>query len=240
MKKDIPNFITSLNLLCGCMAIVFAAEGEMAIAGLLIFASVVFDFLDGFAARLLKAQSTMGVQMDSFADLISFGVAPAMILFGIMSQSPQCVSGECVIETYRPYGAFLLPVFSALRLAKFNTDDDQSSYFKGLTTTANGMFIAALAIVWGYQPDSLMAGWMSESRVLLAIVILHSYLLVSDYPMFAIKFKSFDWKSNILQYSFLLSALVGLILFSYTAIPFLIYLYILLSLLFFRAPSQNK
>ena len=187
MKKHIPNFITCLNLLSGCVAVWFAFNGNFEGAFIAIMLSAVFDFLDGLAARILKAYSPMGKELDSLADMISFGLAPGAIIFSLLT--------ETGINELLPYFAFIIPVFSGLRLAKFNIDDRQTSSFIGLPTPANAIFIAGLAFAY---PDFLVTNlWL-----LVLITLVFSYLLIAEIPMFALKLKSLAWKENQIQYIF--------------------------------------
>ncbi len=221
--KHIPNFITSLNIVTGCLACVSALFGAYEWSAYFILLAAVFDFMDGFAARLLKAYSPLGKQLDSLADVISFGVAPAFVLFAFLSQN---------MGIYWALTAFVIPVFSALRLAKFNIDERQSSSFLGLPTPANALFWAFLI----YGANNYFA-IMSTDQIRLAkiavfvLLPLFSFLLVSEIPMFSLKFNSFSLKDNRLRYIFLLSCIVLLAIFQLLAFPLLILLYILLSLL---------
>lgn len=216
IKKHIPNFITCLNLFSGCVAVLLAFKGNYEGAFIAILASAVFDFFDGFAARLLKAYSPMGKELDSLADAISFGMAPGAIVFSLLSQTMIC--------EWLPYIGFLIPVFSGLRLAKFNIDDRQTSSFIGLPVPANAIFWAGL--VFSFAPFLLNNVW------LLSILIgLFCYFLVSEIPMFSLKFKNLAWKENQLQYIFLIVCIAFLIFLQLNAFAPIIAWYILLSIL---------
>jgi len=215
IKKHIPNFITSLNLFSGCIAVYLAFQGNYQGAFIAILLSAVFDFFDGFAARLLKAYSPMGKELDSLADVVSFGVAPGAIVFSLLS--------EINISAWLPYLAFLIPVFSALRLAKFNIDERQSASFIGLPTPANAIFWAGL----GFSYSNFL---VSNVWILVALTLLFSYLLVAEIPMFALKFKSLTWSKNKIQYLFLIGCAFILVLFQLKAFAMLIAWYILLSI----------
>ena len=216
IKKHIPNFITSLNLFTGCVAVWFAFNGNYESAFLAILVAAVFDFFDGFAARALKAYSAMGKELDSLADVISFGLAPGVIFFSMLSDSG--------INEWLPFLAFLIPVFSGLRLAKFNIDERQSTSFIGLPTPANAIFLAGLAFSYS---DLLII----HLYVLVFTVLLFSYLLVAEIPMFALKFKNASWKDNKIQYFFLLVCIILLALFQQNAFAPIIGWYILLSVI---------
>jgi len=218
--KQIPNTITCLNLFSGCIACVMAFYGDYFCAALFIYLAAVFDFLDGMAARLLNAYSKIGKELDSLADMISFGFAPGVILFSWL----QTMQGEISIL---PYAAFLIPVFSALRLAKFNIDTRQTSSFIGLPTPANAIFIASLISL----PDNAcLQSLLHNICFIIILIVILSFLLVCELPMFSLKFKSLSWKSNQTRYIFLSLSIILLIIFQLTAIPLIILLFIFMSL----------
>jgi len=204
-----------------------ALRGNLEMASLLIFSAAFFDFLDGFAARMLKVQSPMGVDMDSLADIVSFGTAPAMILFVWMEQALRNLSPEIesmFLVSILPYFAFIVPAFSALRLANFNHDERQHTEFIGLPTPANALFLGFLH----FSSDEL--SFVANFWVLLALTIIFSFLLIVNIPMFSLKFKNFKIKGNEIKYIFLLISLILLIIFKLGAFPIIILTYILLSL----------
>jgi CDP-diacylglycerol--serine O-phosphatidyltransferase len=215
MKKHIPNFITSLNLFAGCIGVWLAFQGNYQGAFIAILISAVFDFLDGFAARLLKAYSPMGKELDSLADVVSFGVVPGAIVFSLLS--------EIALHEWLPFLAFIIPVFSALRLAKFNVDERQTSSFIGLPTPANAIF-------WGGLVFSFSGFLLTNVWVLIGLALVFSYLLVAGLPMFALKFKNTAWKKNRIQYIFLIGCVIILAIFQLKAFSILIAWYILLSI----------
>ncbi len=219
--KNIPNTITSLNLASGCAAAIFAVQADYKTAAYLILLSAVFDFFDGFAARLLKAYSPIGKELDSLADVVSFGVAPGLMIYSKISETGQLAG----YPQWLAWFALLIPVFSALRLAKFNIDERQTGSFLGLPTPANALFWAfgiafALpgAIRFQYLPFFLILG-----------VIVFSALLVSEIPMFSLKFKNMSFGENKIQFIFLFCCLLLLIIFGMSGISACIMLYILLS-----------
>lgn len=214
IKKHIPNFITCLNLFSGCVAVLLAFNGNYQGAFIAILVAAVFDFLDGFAARLLKAYSPMGKELDSLADMVSFGLAPGIIVFSLLT--------ETKIFEWLPYLAFLIPVFSGLRLAKFNIDERQTSSFIGMPTPANAIFWAGLA--FSFTPFLVSNGW-----ILIVLTVLFSYLLVAEIPMFALKVKNLVWKENQIQYIFLIGSITLLAVFKLDAFAPIIGWYILLS-----------
>lgn len=231
MKKQIPNMITSLNLLSGLIAIMFTFQGELMIAAALMGLGAFFDFFDGLAARLLKVQSEMGKQMDSLADLVSFGIVPGFIMFQLMQTSPDMPNLVIAGINIAPYFALIIPILSAYRLAKFNIDTRQTNSFIGLPTPANALIIGSLpfiiAGVW-----SIEFVWLHNYYILIILSFVLSSLLVVELPLFALKFKSFGWQGNQLRFSFLLLSLVLLIVFQVAALPLIISVYVLLSLVF--------
>lgn len=215
IKRHIPNCITLLNLFCGCMAAVMAFQGSYSQAFLFMLGSLVFDFLDGFAARLLKSYSDMGKELDSLADMVSFGFVPAVLVWSM--------GGDWRLV------AFLIALFAALRLAKFNIDPRQHEVFYGLATPACALFFGSIAFVMETYPDSFVATVMMNEAVRLVLVVLFSYLMVCDLPMFSLKFKSWGFKNNALVYSFLLLSLLSIVIFGVMAVPFIILAYVVLS-----------
>ena len=234
MKKHIPNMLTCGNLITGCISIVMALRGNLELASLLIFVAAFFDFLDGFAARMLNVKSTIGVDMDSLADVFSFGGAPAMILFVWIEQClgnlPPELQAMNMVQLI-PYIAFIVPAFSAVRLAKFNHDDRQINEFRGLATPANALFLGFLH----FSSGNLF--FLANVWVLIALTFVFSILLITDVPMFSLKFKNLKIKENISRYIFLLIALILLIIFKLGAFPIIILTYILIS---FGATSLSK
>lgn len=223
LSKHVPNGITLLNALAGSLSIVYAFEQSYPVAAALIALAAVFDFLDGFAARLFKAYSPLGKELDSLADIISFGLAPAMIVFNYYRDLAPGLLNENTMKILA-FSAFIIPLFSALRLAKFNIDERQSQGFIGLPTPANALF-------WAYgvvfiQDYNLQA----SSLVLPVLVLLFSWLLVSPIPMFSLKFSRFSIKGNRLRYFFLAGCFLLVLLIGWQAISLCVLWYILLSL----------
>ncbi len=216
IKKHIPNLITSLNLLCGSVAVVFILNGKLTTAVALIILAAVFDFLDGMTARLLKAYSPIGKELDSLADMISFGLAPGLIMYKLLEISlfkngvvPFGESGSSWIDLLLLGSAFLIPIFSGLRLAKFNVDERQTSSFIGLPTPANALFICSLALIREHGTIPAIDGFLLMTPVLVAITLMFSFLLVSEIPMFSLKFKNLSFQHNKVQYIFVvLSAIL--------------------------------
>lgn len=226
IKKHIPNTITCGNLVSGCIATAFALQAKYELALTFIIVGAVFDFFDGFTARLLRVSSPIGKELDSLADDITFGFAPAAVLFSLLSE----VSIPCslpLVKDYFPYVAYLIAAFSALRLAKFNLDERQSTTFLGLPTPANALFWSAL-VVGGH--DWLVA-WPHSGLALTALALLSCWLLVSEVPMFALKFKHFCWRGNALRYGFIAVSAALLVAMGWTGFSLVIVCYVLVSLL---------
>ena len=215
MIRHIPNFLTCCNLLCGCFGVVFVLEGRTVPAAYFVWVAGLFDFMDGFAARLLKVSSPIGKELDSLADMVSFGLLPSLVMYKMM-----VVAGT---PSYLPYVAFSIAAFSALRLAIFNLDERQSDSFRGLPTPANALLLTALPLL----PSIAL---LKDYRVLTFIIILSSYLLVSGIELFALKFKNFSWADNKIRFTFLALSVLLLITLQLAAIPVIILLYIGLSL----------
>jgi CDP-diacylglycerol--serine O-phosphatidyltransferase len=220
LLKHLPNAMTCGNLLCGCIGIVMTLRGHLDTAAWLIGLAAILDFGDGFVARLVKVSGPFGKELDSLADVVTFGVLPAMIVFQLC-----WFQGLGIIS----YGAFLIAVLSALRLAKFNIDTRQSEQFIGLPTPANTLLIAAFPLMQRYQPQ-YDAIWKND--IALGMMIAFSFMMVSEIPLFALKFKSFDWAENRIKFSFLIASALLLLFLQFAAIPLIILLYILVSLIF--------
>lgn len=224
IRKHIPNTITCMSLVSGCIATVVALQGNLLWAAIWIIIAAVFDFMDGFAARLLKAYSPMGKELDSLSDMVSFGVAPGMIVFWMLSQASLSL-GE--IGRYIPYLAFVIPAFSGLRLAKFNIDERQTTSFIGMPVPANALFWASA----GYSLAPLaQANPVLFIVVTLAVALASSLLLVSEIPMFSLKVKSVAWKGNERRYILVGCAVLFVAIFGMLGIAGTILLYVLLSI----------
>lgn len=226
IKNYIPNTITCLNLVSGCVASVMALEGNLMYAVVWIILAAVFDFFDGFAARLLKAFSPIGKELDSLADVVSFGVAPGMILFVLLSWlAPILPLGG--LNEYIPYWAFVIPAFSGLRLAKFNIDERQTTSFIGLPVPAHALFWSSL----GYSVQPLLPqGGVALLVGLMALALVTSLLLVSEVPMFSLKIKSLAWKGNELRYILVACAVIFVSIWGFLGIAGTILLYVMLSI----------
>lgn len=272
----VANIITGFNLLSGVASIIFAFSGRLELAVLAIILGAVFDFLDGFTARLLKQPSELGKQLDSLADIVTFGVAPGILVFillilagaeqqltlqaasstlwqgesmgesiqywtrvylndltGNSSTLPALFSGWNVVK---PLFAFCIPFFSLFRLAKFNLDERQSMGFIGLPTPANSLFFASFALLlWdGYHAGGWKAEWslfFIQESVLIPLVVLFSYLLIAELPLFSLKFSQFKWKGNEIKFIFLIISLIIILTLWSWAIPIVVLLYLILSVI---------
>ena len=227
MKKRIPNALTCANLLSGCIGIVFAFKGELTITAYAVLISGIFDFFDGFSARLLNVKSEIGKELDSLADVVSFGFLPGVVMFQLLSQSN-------ITSPYLPYTAFLITIFSALRLAKFNLDTRQTEDFIGLNTPMNTLFIVSLPFIQRDYPEII-----NSTLFLIGITILMSWLLVSEIKIYSLKFGTSNWKDNKIKYIFLIISAVLIALLKFAAIPIVLVLYISSSFLHFRNEIES-
>lgn len=222
MKRHIPNAITCANLLSGCIGVVFAFKGDLNAAAYAVLISGVFDFFDGMAARLLHVKSDIGKELDSLADMVSFGFLPGVVMFQLLAQSDYA-------STYLPYSGFLITIFSALRLAKFNIDTRQTEDFIGLNTPMNTLFIVSLPFIGKDYPEIV-----SSSILLIALTVITSFLLVSEIRIFSLKFSSLKWEQNKIKFIFLILSALLVAFLKFAAVPFVLVLYIGLSVLHFR------
>lgn len=234
MKKHIPNALTCCNLISGCIATLLALSADYRGAFLFIVIGAVFDFFDGFSARLLHVASPIGKELDSLADDITFGFAPAAIVFAMLRQlmAPEHLPagidpGVVIALGYLPYVAFLIAAFSALRLAKFNLDERQTTSFIGLPTPANALFWASISVAIEQN------GWLDEGPwlafAIVPVALFVCWLLVSEVPMFALKFKSFKLHGNELRYGFILCSVILLAGLRWIGFAAVIVLYVLMS-----------
>ena len=216
MKKHIPNTITLLNQFSGIVACIFAYNSRFDLALLFVLIGATLDFMDGAMARLLHVSSPLGKELDSLADVITFGLVPGMIAFRLLGPLAE-------VWEYMPYLGFLITLFSTYRLGKFNIDERQTTSFIGLATPANAIFWLGLA--YGYQ--SLLSA-VSPWFVLVAVEV-SAYLLVCELPMFSFKFHNFGWAENRIRYMFIIGAIVLAVVFFRQSLPLIILWYILLS-----------
>ncbi|WP_462265072.1 CDP-alcohol phosphatidyltransferase family protein [Mucilaginibacter sp.] len=226
VTKHVPNAITCANLFSGCIGIVLAFQDNLIFAAYCIFLAAIFDFFDGLASRVLQSFSNIGKDLDSLADMVSFGVLPSVILYKLFLLAPQIGS----VSTYLNFAAFLIPVFSALRLAKFNNDVRQAESFIGLPTPANAILIASLPFIVKDYPY-LWRDYVLNPYFLACFVLLMCFLLVVELPLMSLKFKSRDREKNIYRYLLLLFSAILILFFKFAAIPVVIAIYIALSVI---------
>jgi CDP-diacylglycerol--serine O-phosphatidyltransferase len=225
VKKHLPNAITCANLFSGCVGIVFAFQDNLVIAAYAIFLAAIFDFFDGFASRVLNSTSCIGKDLDSLSDMVSFGVLPSAIVYELLSRSPQ-IPG---IGEYVNYAAFLLAVFSMLRLAKFNSDTRQADSFIGLPTPANAILIASIPLIM--QQYDALSRYILNPYAILVFIALMCTLLVAEIPLMSLKFKNSDFNKNFYRYLLLLFSAILILFFKFAAVPVVIVMYITLSLI---------
>lgn len=227
MKKHIPNTLTCCNLLSGCVGVLFVLKGEFLSAFYCVLASGIFDFFDGMVARALHVKSNIGKELDSLADVISFGFLPGAVLYKLLEMS--------TTNSYLPYLGFIVTAFSALRLAKFNIDERQSSEFIGLNTPMNTFFIISLPFIGEAHPT-----WIYQPWILLCVVAVVSGLLVSEIQLFSFKLSSLGWRPNRFKYMFLLLSLVLLLSLRFLALPLVLLSYFVFSQLHFTLQKENR
>lgn len=273
---NIPNILTGLNLLFGAISVLFALQGRLDLSCYMLLVSMIFDFADGFVARAMKVSGELGKQLDSLADMVSFGLAPGVITFvllivsgavsmngslsEVLVEPSMGASVKRLIDDYfncllngqqgfhiapfygwtllLPFLALLIPFFSLFRLAKFNLDQTQTDYFKGLPTPANTLFFMSIAIVFwfGYGQEgykSLMAEIFMRESILSSFVVIFSLLLIADFPLIALKFKSYNFKSNWEKYILIASSIILLLILGWFAFPFIVLLYLIISVIRF-------
>ena len=219
IKKHIPNLLTLCNLVSGCIGIVYAFGNDLSSASWFIWASLIFDFLDGFSARLLKVNSEIGKELDSLADVITFGVLPSCMIYQLIQLQSS--------SQFLPYIGFSIAAFSALRLARFNLDAGQQEDFIGVPTPANALLISAFPFIHARYPEIL------SIEVLVVICPVLSWLLISNLRLFSLKFKNYTWKDNWVRFTFLGISVLLLAFLNIYGVPVMIFTYLLLSLLHF-------
>ncbi len=236
--KQIPNLLTSLNIFLGCMAIAFAFEHNLQISGFIIFLAAIVDFLDGYFARSLNAISSFGKTLDSLADIVSFGVAPSIILYQMLIMSLTYhdssfnIETATILESTVLYTSFLVAVFGGIRLARFtiSTDSDKN-YFYGLPTPAAAILVASIALILVETENVRLQDLILNTYFLVILVILLSLLMVSGIRLFNLKFTTYTFSKNVTRYIFLIISLILIIIFQVFAGPVIFFIYIFLSLL---------
>ena len=233
MKRHLPNAVTCLNLLCGCLALTNIFAGRLDVGAYFVAAAAAADFADGLLARALRVSSAIGKDLDSLADMVSFGVVPGAILASLLSRYVVFGGNTDPIAdwTWMPYAGFLVTIFSALRLAKFNNDTRQTNSFIGLPTPACTLVVASLPLILAAHTEgpTALTSLVLNPWALLALTGLLSGLLVAELPLFALKFKNFGWADNRQRFVFLLSALAMVVVLRAAAVPLAVLLYVALS-----------
>jgi CDP-diacylglycerol--serine O-phosphatidyltransferase len=226
IRKHIPNSITLLNLLCGCIALVFVTSSDFEMAFYFVCLGIFLDFFDGFFARLLKVSGPLGLQLDSLADMVTSGVVPGYAMFFLLSNSQHEISSHFMM----PYLGFIITMGSCYRLAVFNIDTRQTNSFIGLPTPANALFILSLPLVLKFSDSLIVLEILTNQGVLLTITLFSAYILNAEIPLFSLKIKKFNFKDNALQIVFLFLSFLLLFFFEYAGIPLIIIGYVLLSI----------
>ena len=229
IKKHIPNLITLINLFCGCIAVVFISEANYEMAFYMVCLGIFFDFFDGFFARLFKVSSPLGLQLDSLADMVSFGLLPGLTLYAALEPFGKMFLGTELPFEIKYLGLFVT-LFSCLRLAIFNLDEDQKYYFKGLNTPSNTILIFGL--YYAFKENQSFEFLMNNEVLLIIFTLLCSWLLISPIKMIAMKFKSMKLQDNYPKLALLIGSVIILIIFKTVGIPMVIIYYILISILF--------
>ena len=223
MLKHVPNLLTISNLICGCIALYFTFHNQMVFAAYLIGLAAIFDFMDGAAARILKVPGPVGKESDSLADMVSFGVVPGSVVFHLIESSSW--------STYS-FVSLLIPALSAYRLAKFNVDERQTRNFIGLPTPANCLFFASFPLILSFQEESNIALLISMPEIVVSLTVLMSLVMVSEIPLFSLKFKNLSYAQNKLRFLFIGTGILLTGLLKFSAIPIVVLLYIFFSMVF--------
>ena len=239
MKKHIPNVITFLNLFSGCIAVLFAVNGNMKMTALFVFLGIFFDFFDGLLARKLKVQSELGVQLDSLADMITSGLVPGLVMMHLLNLSLKSGWNENALGnsfqfdeiSYIPFIGLLITIASSYRLGKFNISDNQQDAFIGLPTPANTLFVLSLPLIIEFENNDAINAIIINQWFLIGFTLLSCYLLNANIKLLALKFKNFGFKDNAARYILIILSAVLLIILKFAAIPVIILTYIIISLL---------
>ncbi len=248
MIRHLPQLLTLLNVLSGSIAVVFAVLNELHLAAFFVIIGIFFDFFDGLAARMLDAQSELGIQLDSLADMVTCGLVPGIIMFQLLGMSqtggwnvadfnPALREGPLELNSLVPFAGFLITLASAYRLARFNIDEDQVTSFIGLPTPANALLIISFPLILLYQGNDSLNALILNPWFLLAVTVVSSVLLNANIPLFALKFKNWSFKDNGLRYVFIAVSLVLLMTMKYLAISAIVVFYVLSSLVY-KAGAQ--
>ena len=239
LKKYIPNLLTLLNLLCGTIAVIFAVNNELEIAAYLVFLGIFFDFFDGFAARIFNVQGELGKQLDSLADVVTSGVVPGVVVYKLLQTkntieifNTEIVSWKTEAIEIIPFFGLLITLAAAYRLAKFNIDERQTNAFIGLPTPAAALVVISLPLILNYSSLQIATTIIENKWFLIGLTIVLSFLMNANIPLFSLKFKDYSWGNNRIKFSFILITAILCIALQFVAIPIVILVYVLMSLLF--------
>lgn len=244
-KKHIPNILTLLNLLSGTIAVFFAVKNELVVAALFVFVGILFDFFDGFAARILKVQGELGKQLDSLADVVTSGVVPGIVMFQLIlasvSNKNWSIAGHSMMElSLNDYLSvvyltsiigLLITLAAAYRLAKFNIDDRQTTSFIGLPTPAASLVVLSLPLILMYTSNELAVSIIQNTWVLIGLTLLLCYMMNAEIYLFSLKFKDYSWKNNKVKFTFVFISLMLVVFLQFIAIPLVILVYVLMSMI---------
>ena len=242
MKKQLPNIITLLNLLCGSIAVLFAVNGELVITAVFVFLGIFFDFFDGLVARKLNVQSELGLQLDSLADMVTSGLVPGIVMFQLFNLADSTwiefsynatvgLSSSLAQNSFLPFFGLLITLASAYRLAKFNISTNQSDSFIGLPTPANTLLILSFPLILEFQNNDVINAIILNKWFLISITLLSACLMNANIKLLALKFKNFSFKDNSARFILIILAIILLVIFQFAAIPLIILTYIIISIL---------
>ena len=233
IKKHIPNLITLGNLFCGTIATIYAVQADFVFAGLFVILGILFDFFDGFAARLFHVSGELGKQLDSLADMVTSGVVPGIIMLKLIEVNTINASNSFFDNSILGISlvGLVLTLGACYRLAKFNIDTRQSDSFIGLPTPAMSLFVISLPLIQQYSNIEFALNLITNNYFLIAITILLTYLMNAQLPLFSLKFKDYSVKSNLIKYVFLTASLLMIIFLQYISIPLIIIVYVVLSVI---------
>lgn len=225
MKKHIPNFITLLNLFCGSIAVLFVVKDAISLAFIFVLAGIFFDFMDGFVARILKARSNLGLQLDSLADMVTSGLVPGLVMFQLFNR---VVAGDDGLS-FLPYFGLLITLSSAYRLANFNLDESQTNSFIGIPTPANTLFILSIPMILEHQSNFGFNGIILNIPVLIFVTLLSSYWLNAPLKLMALKFTSYSFRTNKWRYILIVISIVLILVLQFIGIILSFFCYLTLS-----------
>lgn len=232
IKALIPNFFTMLNLFCGCVALVFVSNTEFELAFYFVSLGIFFDFFDGFFARKFNVAGPLGVQLDSLADMVTSGVVPGYVMYQLIMDRKNLYTNDLLLQDQLfPYLGFIITLGACYRLAKFNIDTRQSDSFIGLPTPANALFFTSLPLVADYFHNEIDLGFSYSKWFLIALTFLSAYVMNTEIPLFSLKIKNFSFAKYKLQIFFLAISVLMLIFLQIVAVPLIILIYVLLSVI---------